>query len=321
MYSYSEEKTGGGGMKRRRVSHCAVYGVTQTRLSSKNSSLLDRFKRNFRNESEYDTRAGSTSTHQVLSQATKKQFEPVLAKKIEKLKFGRRSRKARHRLDTRFNIKNTISESSYISNNPEEIELTYTTQAKNPSKTPFINKSRGNRTRTTLLLSRSNTQNTSWFDIFRQKDHKVHKVNKSVADVRYKGNANDIGHLLKDRLHTRKLAQFEINLRDDSEEPGHEELQKLVTGYSRIKKNRVKHLQKFKDVKFLKNSYDYDSYLPPDKQSIIKKSPIFIKVKETLKESGRYKPKFCDTNLNNFRHLVTGFQNTNTLKWETTLRE
>ena len=44
-------------------------------------------------------------------------------------------------------------------------------------------------------------------------------------------------------------------------------------------------------------------------------------MKEDLKDKGEYGLKIKEKNSNNFRHLVTGQQNTETLKWELSLRE
>jgi len=96
------------------------------------------------------------------------------------------------------------------------------------------------------------------------------KLSKSIADIKYKGNAHDIRHLLKDGLHTKKQTQFEINLRDDSESPRHQFVQKLVTGYQRIKKNRVKHFKDFDWFPLLRKSLDFENFLPADKESISK---------------------------------------------------
>ena len=179
----------------------------------------------------------------------------------------------------------------------------------------------------------SNPHNINWAERFKKKHR--HKTNKSVVDVKYNGNAHDIRHLLRDRLHANKLAQFEINLRDDSESPHHRQLQNLVTGYERIKRNRVRHPKIFNNLPFIKRSMDYDNYLPPDKDSIsknylfnnfthsklVQRKTILVKMGNILKETKKYEPKFYDSNTNNFRHLITGFQSTGTLNWETSLRE
>ena len=126
--------------------------------------------------------------------------------------------------------------------------------------------------------------------------------------------------MLKGPQNGHKIAQYQANLRDERVKV--EEGEEIVNpGLKKVLKSRVKHPNEFSLLPFIRRSKDYDTFLPPDKDSISKSKTILIKMTDDFRNDSKYGLKLKTKNANNFRHLVTGQQNNNTLQWEASLRE
>ena len=147
------------------------------------------------------------------------------------------------------------------------------------------------------------------------------RLNKSVADVTYKGNANDIRHLLKDGLHGFKQVQFESSLRDESNSSHKSSIESIFNESYNIIKDRVRHSKEFWLLPTIQASIDYGTTATFEKQKKQNLKSLLKRISKAELAAKRYNPKLLVKNSNEFRHLVTGMQNTQTLRWETSLQE
>jgi hypothetical protein len=148
-----------------------------------------------------------------------------------------------------------------------------------------------------------------YLDLVKQKQH------KSVSDIQYQGNAREIYHGLKYPKGGCKELQEVVTLRSFSNDANGIKMLALIS------KNRVHHSKKFQVLPLNKNEKDYSTYMPHDKQSVVLKKSINVKVRNDPYDMPNYESKLCDKNLNNSRHLMHGSQHMSSLKWEFGLRD